>query len=335
MTEKEKRTLVTGGGGFLGKAIVKMLVARGDGVRIFSRRNYPQLDEMGVEQIQGDLADPAAVTAACEGVAAVFHVAAKAGIWGPREAFYRANVTGTQNVITACRRQGVQRLIHTSSPSVIFDDGDMEGVDESVPYPAKFHAPYPETKAMAEQLVRAAANDGLATVCLRPHLIWGPEDPHVVPGFLKRAKRLKRIGDGTNKVDTIYIENAAEAHILAESALEAKPEISGSVYFISNDDPIPAWDMINHFLAAGGLPPVSGSVSPKTAYRVGAVCETIYRWLGIQKDPPITRWAAREAATSHWFDIGAAKRDLGYSPRVSIEEGLERLREWLQRTKLK
>jgi nucleoside-diphosphate-sugar epimerase len=156
----------------------------------------------------------------------------------------------------------------------------------------------------------------------------------VVPGFLKRAKRLKRIGDGTNKVDTIYIDNAAEAHLLAEAALEADPELSGRVYFISNDEPIPAWEMIDHFLAAGGLPAVKGSVSPKTAYRVGALFETLYRWLGIKAEPPITRWAAREAATSHWFDIGAAKRDLGYEPRVSIEEGLKRLREWLQSTQL-
>jgi 2-alkyl-3-oxoalkanoate reductase len=330
---EQKKILVTGGGGFLGKAIVMRLVARGERVRSFSRGRYAVLDEMGVEQVQGDLADAEAVSAACEGVGIVFHTAAKAGIWGPREAFFRANVTGTENVIAACRQQGVRRLIYTSSPSAIFDDGDMQGADESAPYPARFHAPYPETKAKAEQLMRAAASNTLATVCLRPHLIWGPEDPHILPGLLARAKRLKRIGDGTNRVDTIYIDNAADAHILADSALKAKPDLSGRVYFISNDDPIPLWEMVDRFLIAGGRPKVQGSVSPKTAYRVGALCEILYRWLGIKSEPPMTRWAAREAATSHWFDISAAKRDLGYAPKISIDEGLVRLRTWLEKTR--
>jgi nucleoside-diphosphate-sugar epimerase len=333
MTDAKKEILVTGGGGFLGKAILKKLAARGDRLRSFSRNRYPELEEMGVAQVQGDLADPEAVSIACEGVTTIFHVAAKAGIWGPREAFYKANVTGTENVIAACRKHGVEALIYTSSPSAIFDDGDMAGVDESVPYPTRFHAPYPETKALAEQRVRAAAEEGLKAVCLRPHLIWGPGDTHVVPGILSRAKRLKRVGDGSNKVDTIYIDNAAEAHLLAAAALETKPEIAGRVYFISQDDPISLWEMVDRILAAGGFPPVSGRVSPKTAYRIGAVCETLYRWLGKKEEPPMTRWAARELATSHWFDIGAAKRDLNYVPSVSIEEGMERLREWLRNSK--
>lgn len=328
MTES-KKILVTGGGGFLGKAIVKRLIERGDRVRSFSRGSYPALEALGVEQVQGDLADADDVAAACEGMDTVYHVAAKAGIWGAREVFYRANVTGTENVIAACRRQQVKRLIYTSSPSVVFDDGDMAGVDESVPYPTEFHAPYPETKARAEQLVRTAGQEGLATISLRPHLIWGPEDPHILPGILARAKRLKRIGDGSNLVDTIYVDNAAEAHLLAEAALEARPHLTGKVYFISNDAPIPLWEMIDRFLAAGGHPPVSGRVSPATAYRIGALCETLYRWLGVKSDPPMTRWAARELATTHWFDIGAAKRDLGYTPSVSTEEGLKRLALWL------
>jgi nucleoside-diphosphate-sugar epimerase len=333
MTEAKKKILVTGGGGFLGGAIVKRLVERGEHVRSFSRGRYAALEALGVEQLQGDLGDPHDVASACQGVDTVYHVAAKAGIWGPYAAYHAANLTGTENVIKACRQQGVDRLIYTSSPSVVFNDGDMAGVDESAPYPDAFHAPYPETKAKAEQLVRAAAKDGLRTVCLRPHLIWGPGDPHIVPRILARAKRLKRVGDGRNRVDTIYIDNAAEAHLLAEAALEAKPEISGNVYFISNDAPIPLWEMVDHFLAAGGLPPVSGTISPQGAYRIGAIMETLYKWLGIKSEPPMTRWAARELATTHWFDIGAAKRDLGYTPKVSIEEGLTRLRVWLQETK--
>lgn len=329
MTEERKQILVTGGGGFLGGAIVKRLVASGKRVRSFSRSHYPALEELGVAQIQGDLGDKQAVNAACQGVGTVYHVAAKAGVWGPYTDYYAANVTGTENVIAACRQQKVERLIYTSSPSVVFNDGDMAGADESVPYPEKFHAPYPETKAKAERRVRAATSSSLKTVCLRPHLIWGPGDPHLVPRILARARRLKRVGDGQNRVDTIYIDNAAEAHLLAEKALETSADISGKVYFISNDAPIPLWEMVDQILAAGGLPPVSGTISPQGAYRIGVVLETLYRWLGIKSEPPMTRFTARELATSHWFDISAAKRDLGYAPVVSINEGLERLSQWL------
>ncbi len=183
------KALVTGGGGFLGKAIVKLLLARGDQVRSFSRNTYPALAELGVEQQSGEIGDAAAVVRAVEGCDIVFHVAAKAGVWGPYEEFYRANVLGTRNVIEACRQHGIRRLVYTSSPSVVFDGTDMEGVDESVPYPEHFEAFYPQTKAEAEQLVLQANDDTLATVALRPHLIWGPEDNHLVPRILERGAR--------------------------------------------------------------------------------------------------------------------------------------------------
>ena len=326
----KKPYLVTGGGGFLGKAIVRKLRERNEIVRSFSRSHYPELASMGVEQICGDIADPVSVHRACKGVAAVFHVAAMAGIWGTYEAFYNANVTGTSNVINACRDNGVERLVHTSSPSVVFDGSDMEGIDESAPYPNVFEAHYPKTKALAEQAVMDAAGRGLPAVALRPHLIWGPGDNHLVPRILARWKRLRQIGDGGNLVDTIYIDNAADAHLLAERQLARTPEISGRIYFISQDDPIPVWEMINAILKAGGKPPVTKKISPKTAYRIGVVCETVYKLLGIRKEPPMTRFVARELATSHWFNIQAAKTDLGYRPTVSTAQGLERLAQWLR-----
>lgn len=329
---RHSNVLVTGGGGFLGGAIVRMLVARGERVRSLARSRYPALEALGVEQVRGDIADPELVDRACEGVETVFHTAARAGVWGGYETYHRPNVIGTENVIAACHRRGVRRLIHTSSPSVIFDGTDMEGVDESAPYPDRFEAPYPATKAIAEQKVRAAAGGGLDTVCLRPHLIWGPGDPHMVPRILARARRLRRVGDGANRVDTIYIDNAAEAHLLAADRLAAKPEISGRVYFISQDDPIPLWEMIDRILAAGGKPPLQKTLSPAAAYRLGAVLEWIYRILHLSGEPPMTRFVAAELATSHWFDISAARRDLGYAPSVSTEEGLARLAAWLQET---
>jgi nucleoside-diphosphate-sugar epimerase len=322
--------LVTGGGGFLGGAIIRSLVRNGETVRSFSRRRYPQLDALGVEQMQGDLCDPEAVAQACRGVEAVFHTAAKAGVWGSYQAYYRPNVLGTRNLIRACGDGGVQRLIHTSSPSVVFHGRDMEGVDESSPYPAVFHAHYPRTKAMAEQMVLGAAAQGLPAIVLRPHLIWGPGDTHLAPRIIARARRLRQIGDGTNKVDTIYIDNAAHAHLLAEKCLQADPLLSGRIYFISQDQPIALWEMINHILAAGGLPPVTRTISPTLAFGVGALCEGLYKIFRIRREPPMTRFVARELATSHWFNIRAAKSDLGYAPLVSTAEGLQHLARWIR-----
>ncbi len=326
----EKRVLVTGGGGFLGGAIVRFLLADGISVRSFSRGQYAELEALGVEQVQGDLTDAQAVRRACRDVEAVFHVAARAGVWGKYASFYGPNVIGTENIIQACREAGVRRLIYTSSPSVVFGGGDMKGVDESVPYPAAYHAAYPHTKALAEHKVLTAAKEGLAAVALRPHLIWGPGDNHLVPRILSRAHRLRRVGDGTNRVDTIYVDNAAWAHVLAEKQLRRHPELSGRVYFISQDDPIPLWEMVDRILAAGGKPAITRSISPGMALLAGTVCEAVFKVLRLSSEPPMTRFVARELATSHWFDIQAAKTDLGYKPLVSTEEGLRRLADWLK-----
>lgn len=327
---KNKQVLVTGGGGFLGKAIVRKLVAQDAAVTSFSRHFYPELEKMGVCQVQGDLVNPDDLFPAVEGHDIVFHVAAKPGIWGPYDTYYQVNVVGTRNVLDACFHHRVDRLIYTSSPSVVFDGSDMEGVDESVPYPETFHAPYPETKALAEQAVRKAGLKGLKTICLRPHLIWGPEDNHLVPGILSRADKLRIVGRSDDRVDTIYVDNAADAHILAARKLAENPELSGNVYFISQDEPVSKWEMANGFLAAAGLPPIDGRISEKGAVLAATLLEFFYKLFGIEKEPPLTVFAARELATSHWFDISRAKKDLGYVPQISIKEGLIRLQHWLQ-----
>ncbi|MBF0377385.1 MAG: NAD-dependent epimerase/dehydratase family protein [Desulfamplus sp.] len=368
---KKDKILVTGGGGFLGKAIVKMLVDRGDVVSSFSRNFYPELDKMGVKQFQGDISDYNSIEKAFIGIDMVFHVAAKAGVSGKWKDYFEANVIGTENVVKAALKNGINRIVHTSSPSVIFNGNDMEGVNESVPYPAFYHAPYPETKAMAEQIIINATSTtsrGLKTVILRPHLIWGPGDNHLLPGIIARAKRLKRVGAGKNRVDTIYIDNAAHAHILAGDKLKEEinqhspipndifkisndfkiydrlkneeklkisgklkidTSISGNIYFISQDEPVLLWKMVDDMLDAAGLPPVRGSISLKTAERLGSITETIFKLFNIKKEPPMTRFMAKELATSHWFDISRAKKDLGYYPIVSTQEGLIRLKEWL------
>ena len=320
--------LVTGGGGFLGHAIVLGLLERGAMVRSFSRQAHAALQALGVEQLAGDLADPAAVSAAVRGSEIVFHVAAKPGIWGDYGDYYRPNVTGTQNVIAACRAHGVRRLVYTSSPSVVFDGRDMEGVDESAPYPGHFEAHYPRTKALAEQLVRAANDPQLATVSLRPHLIWGPGDNHLLPRLAARARagQLARIGSRAKLIDTVYVDNAAEAHLLAAERLAPGSPVAGKVYFISQGEPVPMWEMVNRLLEAAGAPPVTRTVPVWLATALAWGFESTHRLTGNQREPRLTRFVVRELSTAHWFDISAARRDLGFSPRISIAEGLELLR---------
>lgn len=325
------KALVTGGGGFLGGAIVQKLLERGDQVRSFSRAAHPTLAGLGVEQIRGDLSQPELLKEAAEGCDVVFHVAAKAGIWGSYDEFYRANVTGTINVLSACRANGIGRLVYTSSPSVVFDGRDVEGGDESLPYPAHYEAHYPMTKALAEQIVLDANSADLATVSLRPHLIWGPGDNHLVPRIIAkgRAGKLRRIGNRPCLVDTVYVDNAADAHLLAADRLLPGGSVAGKAYFISNGEPLPLWEMVNRILAAAGLPPETRSISPRVAYTAGTICEAFWKLLHLSGEPPMTRFVAKELATAHWFKIDAARRDLGYQPRVSILEGLEQLRQWL------
>ena len=326
------KALVTGGGGFLGGAIARLLCDRGDCVRSFSRQSHPRLDALGVEQVRGDLADPAAVSAAAAGCDVVFHVAAKAGVWGRWADYHRANVVGTENVIAACRANGVRRLVFTSSPSVVFAGVDQHGVNESEPYPKRFLAHYPHTKALAEQAVLAANGPDLATVALRPHLIWGPEDPHLFPRLIgqARAGRLKRIGREAKPVDTVYVDNAAAGHLQAADRLGPGLPVAGKAYFLSQGEPQPLWDFVNRLLVAAGLPPVTQSVSAGMAYATGAVWEGVYRLLPLRGEPPMTRFVARQLSTAHWFDLTAARRDFGYSPVVSTDEGLKRVGAWLQ-----
>ena len=327
------KALVTGGGGFLGSAIVRQLRARGDQVVSFSRQAYPELTNLGVEQRQGDLGDLDALVQAASGCDVVFHVAAKAGVWGSFQEYYQANVAGTENVIAACRVHSIRRLVYTGSPSVVFDGSDVEGANETLPYPRHFEAHYPQTKALAEQIVLAANSESLATVSLRPHLIWGPADNHLVPRIVAKARsgKLRRIGKRPCLVDTVYVENAAEAHLNAADRLSPGAAPAGKAYFISNGEPLPLWDMVNRILAAAGLPAETRCVSPALAYAAGTVCEAAWRTLRLSGEPPMTRFVARELATAHWFDISAAKNELGYQPRVSIDEGLRLLQDWFVR----
>ena len=266
---------------------------------------------------------------AAENCSVVFHVGAKAGVWGPYEDYYQTNVLGTENVLRACRELGIPRLIYTSSPSVTFDGHDQEDVDESTPYPQTFTAAYPATKAEAERLVLAANSEELATVALRPHLIWGPGDQHLLPRLMDRARkgRLRLVGSGVKRVDAVYIDNAVTAHLCALERLKFGSVIAGKTYFITNAEPWPMADIINGLLQAVSLRPISKSISFKTAYRLASFFEALYAIFRIKREPPLTRFVTQQLATAHWYKTRAARDELGYIPRISMREGLRLLAE--------
>ncbi len=329
------KTLVTGAGGFLGQYVVEQLVARGDQVRTLQRGDYPALRDLEVEVIRASLTDRAAVITACKDRDVVFHVAGLAGIWGPWDQFYQTNVVGTQNVIAGCLEQRVPKLVFTSSPSVTFNGDDQVSVNETAPYAKRWLCHYAHTKALAEQAVLAAnGQQGLATCALRPHLIWGPRDTQLVPRLIARAKtgQLRRVGDGRNLVDVIYVENAAQAHLQAAAELGTGSAVAGKAYFLSQGTPVRCWQWIDQILGLAGLPPVKKSISANAAWRVGTVLEFVHRSLGIQREPRMTRFLAAQLAQCHYYDISAAQRDFAYRPIISIEEGLRRtqddLRHW-------
>lgn len=323
------RALVTGGGGFLGLYIVERLVQRGDVVRSFSRGSYPRLEELGVEQIRGDVRDAAAVANACTDVDVVFHTAALPGIWGPWKRFHAINTLGTENVVAGCRKRGAAKLVYTSSPSVIYDGRPHENVDESYPYaePRQFLCHYPHTKMLAERAVLAANDGSLSTTALRPHLIWGPRDNHLIPRLIRRAKsgRLRRVGDGANRISMTYVENAAAAHLQAADALGRGTACAGRAYFINEPRPVNLWDWIDELLQRAGIPPVRKQISAAAAWKVGAVFEGIYRGLFLPGEPPMTRFLASQLSSSHYYSIAAAQRDFGFTPPVSTEEGTAKL----------
>ena len=329
--------LVTGGGGFLGRYICEQLVARGDTVRSFGRGAYPELAALGVEVLRGDIRGAQAVSAACQGAEVVFHVAARACVSVQPRPYYAANLDGTQNILEACRQHGIQRLIYTSSPSVVFAGTDQENIDETAPlaldWLEEHRSYYSHSKALAEKKVLEASDESLRTCALRPHLIWGPRDQHLIPRLIARAeaRRLRRVGNGTNLVDMIYVENAATAHLQAADALAADDSaVAGKAYFLSQGEPVNCWQWIDEILALADLPPVEKSISFPVAWRLGATLEAVYRLFRLSGEPPMTRFVAAQLAKSHWYDISAARRDFGYEPSVSTAEGMRRLGEWLR-----
>jgi len=328
------KTLITGGGGFLGRFVARRLKKAGYDVTVLGRNKYPFLEKEGFETIQADIFDREKLLKVFKGFDEIHHVASLAGINVNIKPFYKINVIGTQNVIDACLSNGIKKLIYTSSPSVVYENDNLNMANEELDYPDNFLSCYAETKALAEKKVLEANSRDFLTVSLRPHLIWGPEDTNLIPRLIERASkgRLFIVGSGLNEVDVTYVENVAFAHLLASQKLIPGSSICGQAYFITNDEPLKLWEFVNKILKGVSLNPVSRKIPFLKMYWLGYVLEKLYVLLKIDKEPMMTRFLASQLAYTHTYSIEKAKKDLGYKPEISVDEGLKRLISYLTAT---
>lgn len=332
---KNKKVLVTGGGGFVGTSLVRRLLELGIDTAVLGRNHYPHLAQYDVRQHTGSIADISFVYQACRGIDLVFHVAAQAGIWGKWQDYFDTNVTGTRNIIKACKGNGVESLVYTSTPSVVFNQNNITGQGEDqLIYPNRFLCHYAKSKVIAEREVLAVDPKALLATALRPHLIWGPEDPHLLPRLLARGRSgdLKIVGDGTNRVDLTYIDNVTHAHILAAENLSTVKTAAGQAYFISDGAPVNLWQWINEMFAEMGISQLNHRIPFAVAYLAGGLLEGTHRIFAPLKEPKMTRFLAEQLAKNHYFSIAKAQKDLYFLPVVEPETAMQRTIQWLKRT---
>ncbi|PIK15452.1 NAD-dependent epimerase/dehydratase family protein [Halobacteriovorax sp. JY17] len=321
--------LVTGAGGFLGFYIARDLKELGHRVYNFSRSHHRDLDQLEITTRIGNLNNPKSIENALEDIDAVFHVAGKVAMWGKWDDFYQTNTIGTKNLVEACKKKGIKKLIYTSTPSVVFGEGDLLGQDETLNYPKKYLSLYAKSKMLAEKYVLDQNSESFLTCSLRPHLIFGPRDKNIIPRLIEASKKnkLKIVGDGENLVDIIYVENAAKAHIQAFEKLTVNSKVAGSSYFIAQERPVKLWDFINQILQINGQSPITKKIPTNTAYRIGAIIEFFLKLFRVWNiHPPMTRFVALQLGKSHYFSHKKAQADFNYSPSISIEEAIEKIR---------
>ena len=318
--DQRVRVLVTGGTSLLGESVARRLVERGDEVVTLQRG-----ESTGPwRQVRGDIRDAEAVSGVVRGVDAVIHLAAKVSVTGDWAEFETINVGGTQNVLDAMRAHGVGRLVHVSSPSVAHFGEPLVAADADPADPERARGNYARSKAIAEQRVLAAADDSLAAVAIRPHLVWGPGDTQLVGRIVERAAsgRLVLIDGGTALIDTTYIDNAADALVAALNRVES---VTGEAFVVSNAEPRTVAELLTRICRAAGVPEPTRSVPRALASGAGAVVERVWSASSREGEPPMTRFLAEQLSTAHWFDQQRTQQRLGWTPAVSLAEGFERL----------
>jgi 2-alkyl-3-oxoalkanoate reductase len=318
------KVLVTGASGMLGRATATALARRGDEVTVLQRRPAG----LPVREVLGDVADGACVARAVEGQDAVLHLAAKVDVTGRWAEYVRANIEGTRTVVDACRRAGVGRLVHVSSPSVAHGGAALVGVGAGPADPDRARGHYSRSKAVAEREALAADSADLAVLVVRPHLVWGPGDTQLVERIVERARtgRLPVIGSGAALIDTTYVDNAADALVAAVDACGAgSHRVHGEALVVSNGEPRPVAEVIAQLCRAAGVPAPRRRVPFPVAWAAGAAVEAVWTATRRRATPPLTRFLAEQLATAHWFDQRRTRAALGWAPRVGLDEGFARL----------
>ncbi|MFM2721355.1 NAD-dependent epimerase/dehydratase family protein [Microbacterium mcarthurae (nom. nud.)] len=315
------KVLATGASGFLGRAVVRALQQAGHDVRTLQRRPS---GVAGAEDHLGSVTDPDATAAAVEGVDAVVHMAAKVSLAGDPAEFHAVNVEGTCTLLDAATAAGVTRIVHVSSPSVAHAGHALQGVDAEPADPAGARGEYARTKAEAELIALGRAGDAASLVVIRPHLVWGPGDTQLIARVLDRARRrrLPLLNGGTALIDSTYVDNAASG---IAAALARVDDVSGRAYVLTNGEPRPVGDLLAGICRASGVRPPRFSVPARVAVAAGALVERVWAVRPGQDEPPMTRFLAEQLSTAHWFDQTEIRRDLRWTPAVSIDEGLRRL----------
>jgi nucleoside-diphosphate-sugar epimerase len=331
--DRQVKVLVTGATGFLGGALARRLHRMGWNVTAVGRNREAgaQLETDGIRFMRADLTDAAAMLDACRGQEIVFHSGALSSPWGLANEFYASNVFGTENVVQGCMENQVGRLVHVSTPSIYFACESRLNVREDDPLPVKPINEYARTKLLAERVVDQAHRDGLAVITIRPRAIFGPGDTTILPRLIDRLqrRRLRVIGDGQNVADLSYVENVVDALILC---VDSPVSTLGQKYNITNGEPVKLWEMVEKLCAALGLEYPKKRIAYPLTNAVAGAMEAVYRLLPDHPEPPLTRYAVGVLAMSTTLDIKAARRDLGYVPRISNEEGFDCFVEWWKET---
>jgi 2-alkyl-3-oxoalkanoate reductase len=316
--------LVTGASGMYGGAVARALVERGDEVTVFQRG---PAEVAGAAERLGDITDREAVTHAVAGQEAIIHLAARVSVVGAWPQFERVNVHGTATLLDAARLAGVRRFVFVSSPSVAHRGEALMGAGADPADPDRARGHYARSKAIAERLALAAdrgSGDGMSVVAIRPHLIWGPDDPQLIGRIVERARtgRLPLIDQGAALIDTTYLDNAVDATV---AAVDRAEDIHGRAFVVSNGEPRPVREILTEICRAAGVDAPRHRVPFRVAYAGGALAEAVWRRLGRDDDPPMTAFVAEQFATAHWFDQRETMAALDWAPQVPLAEGFERL----------
>lgn len=321
--------LVTGGTGFLGKALARRFIKEGHHVTIIGRNKQTgsQLEAEGITFIQANLNELEAMIQACQHKDYVFHCGAKSSPWGKYKDFYDANVIGTKNIIIGCKEHHVKRLIYVSTPSIYSYFESRENIEEDSPLPTKFMNDYARTKYLAEQEIDQAHRMGLPVITIRPRAIFGPEDNAIIPRLIKANQKIgvPMIYGGNARIDITYVDNVVEALLLC---MYSPAHTLGKKYNITNGEPMLLHDMLEKLFNTLQINWKKRKMNYHVIFTLASLMEVIYKGLLPKKEPLLTKYTVSVLSHTQTLNIEAAKNELGYEPITSVDEGMQKFAKW-------